>query len=516
MGRIRARLIVAFVVVALLPAIPLSILVRNLLERSFASPLDADVAGALDAALEESRARLRDEKARFRTELEETVRPALSAGTRLPPAWRTAGERGGIVVAIRGESPAADEEKLRRWGARREGAPAAESEPERLDDLLVASVRAGESLWVLARPLPEGLAGRAERIAETLGLLRALREERDAALRGYVVPFLLSYALLIVVATAVGAWLAGRIARPVESLAAAAERVGRGDLRTRVSVRASGEVGTLVGAFNRMVSGLAAQRDELARLERVAAWRDLARKLAHEIKNPLTPIQLAVQQLGDRYPRGAANAGKPDEYEALLDECVEIVDEEVESLRRLVKEFSEFGRLPEPRLEERDLGGTLDEIARLYGSERLAWRRPDGDWRVRFDDGELRRALINLVDNGLAACRAAGVPERVELGLDADAGIVRIRVGDGGAGVAPENLARIFEPDFSTKKEGMGLGLSIVEGIVRGHHGTIDVESEQGRGTTFTIWLPAGEPNDSSSAAPPASRTESRTGEEAR
>jgi nitrogen fixation/metabolism regulation signal transduction histidine kinase len=238
-------------------------------------------------------------------------------------------------------------------------------------------------------------------------------------------------------------------------------------------------------------------------LERVAAWRDLARGLAHEIKNPLTPIQLAVQQLGDRYPRappGSAPSAGRDEYRALLDECVEIVNEEVAALRRLVKEFSEFARLPEPRPEPGDLGALAEEVVRLYGEERAA-RAGGGEVPATFDPGDLKRALINLVDNGLAACRAAGRPERVEIAAEPYGAGARIRVTDGGAGIAPENLARIFEPNFSTKTEGMGLGLALVEGIVRGHGGTVAVDSRPGEGAMFTIELPGREAGDVSVAA---------------
>jgi signal transduction histidine kinase len=162
-----------------------------------------------------------------------------------------------------------------------------------------------------------------------------------------------------------------------------------------------------------------------------------------------------------------------------------------------VKEFSEFARLPVPVPEWGDLGATITEIARLYGSERMSWD-VDGKIRARFDESELRRALINLVDNGLAACLAAGRGEMVELGARLEGEWAVVRVSDRGAGIAPENLARIFEPNFTTKSGGMGLGLAIVDGIVRGHGGTIDVKSEIDRGTTFRIRLPVAGPKSSS------------------
>jgi nitrogen fixation/metabolism regulation signal transduction histidine kinase len=511
MTRIRTRLIVAFVIVALLPAIPLTILVRSLLERSFEPPFEDEVTSALDAGLTESRERLRLEKEFFVQDLERRLAPEIRIGllgsTADPGKWTLEQGDGGVVLVLpsRPDSlTALPTGKIERWGAVQRDALASGTVtaqagivgPERVDDLLVAGiVDPSGKVYVVARALPERMTERAATMVETIGLLQAFRVDRMAVLRGYVGPFLVSYALLLAVAIVAGSLLAARVARPVEALARASGRVGSGDLATRVDVRASGEVGHLVSEFNRMVADLAAQRDEVSRLERLAAWRDLARSLAHEIKNPLTPIQLAVQQLGDRFESSGTEAD--DRYRALLEECVEIVNEEVAALRRLVKEFSEFARLPVPVPEWGDLGATITEIARLYGSERMSWD-VDGKIRTRFDESELRRALINLVDNGLAACLSAGRAEMVELGARLEGEWAVVRVSDRGTGIAPENLARIFEPNFTTKSGGMGLGLAIVDGIVRGHGGTIDVKSEIDRGTTFRIRLPVAGPKSSS------------------
>ncbi|MFH1842101.1 MAG: ATP-binding protein, partial [bacterium] len=323
----------------------------------------------------------------------------------------------------------------------------------------------------------------------TLTLLRMLRQDRTAILRSYAVPFLLIYAVLILVALTLGAVLARRLARPIESLVASTRQVAAGDLTTRVDVDAQGEVGDLVISFNAMVERLDEQRQELARLERVAAWRDLARTLAHEIKNPLTPILLAVQSAHESY-RGDDTA-----HQQMLTDCEEIVHEEVEGLRCLVKEFSEFARLPQPTPQSGDLGELLGEMERLYGEERVLVELPAAGLEAWFDAGELRRALINLVDNGLAACGEAGAVERVVIvARETTAGMVTITITDQGGGITPENLPRIFEPNFSTKKEGMGLGLPIVEGIIKGHGGRIRARSAPSEGTTFTIELPAKAP----------------------
>jgi nitrogen fixation/metabolism regulation signal transduction histidine kinase len=315
--------------------------------------------------------------------------------------------------------------------------------PDRVGLFLAAAARdplRPDVLFVAAHPLRAETVARAENAAETLGLVRAFRRDREAALRGYVLPFVATYVLLLAFATAVGAYLARRFARPVEA--------------------------------------------EIARLARIAAWRDFARALAHEIKNPLTPIQLAVQQLKDRAPKDA-----DPEYAALLAECVEIVDEEVAALRKLTREFSEFAKLPEPKLADGDVAALLEDLGRLYG-ERVSVTMAARPLPARFDAEELRRALVNLVDNGLGACAAAGRAPVVAVRGASENGAVRIDVEDGGAGIESAALAKIFAPGFTTKPGGMGLGLAIVESIVRGHGATIDVASTPGRGTTFTIRIP--------------------------
>ncbi|NNE10346.1 MAG: HAMP domain-containing protein, partial [Gemmatimonadetes bacterium] len=358
--------------------------------------------------------------------------------------------------------------------------------PERAGAYLAVSMPGADGSSTLhAAPLPSALVERAERIAEGRAFLNVLQTERGRVQRGFFLPFILAYASLAIVAIVTGSVLAGRLARPLEALAASAERTSLGSTDTEVARTDKGEVGDLQTAFNRMIRRLAAQKDELSRLERMAAWREIAQSLAHEIKNPLTPIQLAVQELRDRYP------GSDDRYGALLSDCGEIVDEEVASLRRLVREFSEFARLPEPVRKPGDPADLLHELGKLYG-ERVTVAAREGRV-VWFDREEMKRALINLVDNGLAACESAGREPVVNLNATEEGGMLVIAVEDHGTGLSDDKRAKIFEPHFTTKTDGMGLGLPIVQGIVYGHGGTIEVESEEGVGTTFRLLLPTGE-----------------------
>ena len=474
MRRIRTRLMIAILVAALLPALPLSLVVSNLLERSFNPALRDTLVDGLEAGLEGSREQLARLKADFARDADRIWRPHLAV---IQP-----GEAGGQMIL----------DEKGNWRKDAPYVPALNGALPELDGqprvvaghLAMKKRTANGRPVVIARELPPELAARAGRITDAVALLAAFRLDRGLILRSYVLPFLLVYAVMILAALGVAALLAQRIARPLEAVAAAAERVAEGDLETRVDERTGGEAGVLVRAFNTMVSRLAQQRRELGRLEKAAAWRGMARTLAHEIKNPLTPILLAVQETHRSY-RGEDAAHR----EALAD-CESIVSEEVEGLRRLVSEFSDFARAPRPTPEDADFAELAEDLARLYG-DRLDLRLAASPLPGRFDAKALRRALINLIDNGLNACAQADAAPRVTVGAVREPDGLLLTVSDRGSGIAPEHRDRIFEPDFSTRKEGMGLGLAIVDGIVRGHGGTIEIESEPGEGTVFTVRLPA-------------------------
>jgi len=495
MRRIRTRLALTLLLVALLPALPLSLLARSLLARSFGPALDARVEAALEAGLAESRARLNDRREALRR-----AAPQLAGMTVTPPEAGAAGSLPLVIADSTGaaltcaEAPGAAERRaLQAWGATAlahadtpGGEPGAELvAPERVGGWLATLVAGGDGRpAIVAARLPAGMAPRAAAVGEGLSLVRLLRHERDAVLRSYVWPFVAAYGALVAAALMAGGYAAGRVARPLEALAASARRVAGGDLAARCEARAGGETGALVEAFNEMVAKLGEQRRELARLERLAAWRGMARTLAHEIKNPLQPILLAVQSARQGY------RGDDPQHARALAESEEIVAEEVERLRALVRAFADFARLPQPKPADGDLRDLPAEMARLYGEERVKATLPAGPVPARFDAAELRRALVNLVDNALAACAQVGVTAPVQVACGRDAGGAFLVVADDGPGIATADLARVFEPDFSTKKEGMGLGLAIVEGIARGHGGAVTVASEAGRGATFTLRLP--------------------------
>ena len=225
----------------------------------------------------------------------------------------------------------------------------------------------------------------------------------------------------------------------------------------------------------------------LIRAQKVAAWREVARRLAHEIKNPLTPIQLSAERLRRHF------AGAPPQAKALVDECTQTIVGEVESLKGLVDEFSQFARMPSPRTVPTDLGQLVTDTIALYNGifagVRIDQRFAPGVPLVRLDAEQIRRVVINLVDNAIEAMERRGQIV-VETQLDAANSVVRLIVADDGPGIPPAEREKLFLPYYSTKRRGSGLGLAIVRRIIAEHGGSIEVGDNAPRGTRFTIELP--------------------------
>ncbi|AUX26071.1 histidine kinase [Sorangium cellulosum] len=327
-------------------------------------------------------------------------------------------------------------------------------------------------------------------------------------------------------ATIVLAALAGvLVVRPVVDrlarLAAATRPVAEGDLSVRVALEGDDEVADLGRAFDRMLEELEGSRARIEFLRRMGEWQKMARHLAHEIKNPLTPIQLAVEECHRRY------AGSDPAYQRLLQTTLEVVEEEVATLRRLVGEFSSFARLPQAELEPVDLAeflreqgehfAAVEEAGRelaadeaLLGRVDLAFDVPDASMPAALDREMLRRALGNIVRNAAQALRDArraapdgGAAERpgaapwgkIRVSARVDGQGYLIAVDDDGPGIDPAVRDSVFDPYVTTRYDGTGLGLSIVKKIVVDHGGTIDVLESPLGGARFVIRLPrAGTP----------------------
>ena len=348
-----------------------------------------------------------------------------------------------------------------------------------------------------------------------------LEASRADLYQGYLRVFALLLGITAAMTIVLGAAFARGLTKRINRLGAAINVVAQGDLSVRVPVTGTDELTDLARTFNRMIAEMAQSRARIEFLQRVGAWQDMAQRLAHEIKNPLTPIQLAVQECHKKY------AGDDLRYRQLLDATLEIVEEEVGTLRRLVGNFSNFARLPHAELAEASLSdflrdcethlGHLEDPSLGEGSAdnepipaqnvEIRWEVPSEDIMVALDRQMLRRVLVNLVRNAVQAIRdaqkrkstpgstpdvaAADVLGHVTVSAEREGDGARIVVEDDGPGIADSVRGRIFDPYFTTKTDGTGLGLAIVKKVVVEHGGEIEATaSRRLGGARFVLRLP--------------------------
>jgi two-component system, NtrC family, nitrogen regulation sensor histidine kinase NtrY len=295
---------------------------------------------------------------------------------------------------------------------------------------------------------------------------------------------------VILLGLMLGWWVSARVTRPIEKLAEGAREVAAGRWEARVQVRSRDEIGQLADAFNEMTRQLAEQRERLVQTERVAAWRELARRLAHELKNPLFPLQLTVENLQ------RARQQTPDQFDEVFFESTATLRAELENLKTIVSRFSDFAKMPPPEFERVDVNELVRSTVKLFEPQLAPVGRPPITPELYLDEGLprpqadailLRRALENLILNSLDAMPAGGT---LTIRTAHRPGAVRLEVTDTGEGLTPEECARLFTPYYTNKRHGTGLGLAIVQSVVSDHNGRIEVESAPGAGATFRIELP--------------------------
>ena len=356
----------------------------------------------------------------------------------------------------------------------------------------VGDQRLGRLEYTLAAvPVRDGESGAILTVPLTLRQQEV--ESEVAALDRRVI---LAAVVFILLGAAIGYVTAERLGDPIQRLTRATGRIARGDLDARILSAPADELGRLVEAFNQMAEDLQHQRAELERTNRLAAWADMARQVAHDIKNPLTPIQLQAEFL----KRVHADSGAP--LGAVVDTCVAAILSQVTLLRSIASEFSSFASSPVARPAPTRLAEVVHEVLAPYetglpGNVRLSVEHGPGVPEVLVDRGLLGRALVNVIENALHAMRGGGT---LTVQTAAHGGGARLTVTDTGVGMEPEALERLYEPYFSTKATGTGLGLTIAKRNVELNGGTIEVDSARGRGTTVRITLPAPDPDASGTA----------------
>ncbi|MGZ4730855.1 MAG: ATP-binding protein [Terriglobales bacterium] len=301
---------------------------------------------------------------------------------------------------------------------------------------------------------------------------------------------LLAGSVGIVLAILFSGWASSRVTRPVEQLAEAAREVAAGNWNTRVPVDSSDELGALAESFNRMTEELLQQRERLVQAERVAAWRELARRLAHELKNPLFPLQLTVENLV------RARQQSPEQFDEIFPESSATLLAEIANLKTIISRFSEFSRMPQPQFQRVQVNEIAQNVARLLQAQLQSPKHPPIECRLELaddlapiaaDPDLLHRAFSNLALNAMDAMPQGGT---LSLRTRQRSDRVVVEIADTGTGLTAEECERLFTPYYTSKAHGTGLGLAIVQSIISDHGGSIGVHSEPGRGTAFMIELP--------------------------
>jgi two-component system nitrogen regulation sensor histidine kinase NtrY len=484
-GRFALRLFVASLLLALVPMVVLQVIVRGFvadrlqtefetqaLERAvFAKKVVEDYAffqrnepAPMPAVTDEALVWLAD---RIRNDLDVFARGtgAIEAGRLLASSKRELYDSGLLPPRVPGEVF----RKLTLEGA-----------PNVVRDERIG----GFSYHVVSVPL------RLEGVPGILSIPLALRQrEVEAVLDDLDRTILLASVVFLALAAILAHRLARRISGPIRELTHATARVAQGDLAARVEAKSRDELRALVESFNRMASDLDRQRRDLERSNRLAAWADMARQVAHEVKNPLTPIQLSAEHLRRVF------ADRSADFAETLETCTQTILKQVRTLRGIVTEFSAFARPPAPVLELQELPAVLTELVKPYQEALppgvdLALEIERAVPPVRGDRRLIERAALNLIENALQAVGEKGTI-RVRLRRGDEGRRVEVIVEDSGRGMEPEVRDRVFQPFFSTKTSGSGLGLALVKKIAEDHGGGVTLESAAGQGTRATLWLPA-------------------------
>lgn len=283
-------------------------------------------------------------------------------------------------------------------------------------------------------------------------------------------------------------FLSNQLTKPLKIIQKGLNKISRGEDKTQVAVTSRDEIGSLAGAYNQMVQRLDEAQKELIKAERESAWKEMAQQVAHEIKNPLTPMKLNLQHLQRQLESNPENVL---DLKPVIERTAANIIDQIESLNKIASDFSKFAKPMQSSMKQVDLNAVINSVADLYRHDENITIHVNGLHKpvhIQAAEDELKRAFINLVKNGIEACDSSDTQLSISLKKEKSAVVVAVR--DNGSGIDPENRDRIFVPNFSTKSSGTGLGLAITKKIIEAHDGKIWFESEKNSGTTFFIKIP--------------------------
>jgi two-component system, NtrC family, nitrogen regulation sensor histidine kinase NtrY len=496
-SRLRAKLVRLFLLVALLSSLPHGLFLGALLRSSIASPWSERTRAALDAGF---RLAVSYQEERISRLAYLTERDALALGERV--RW----DPDSLLAALQEHDQGVASVEIFLYGV---SIGFAGAEGIRLNDVSAASpgalsrIGVGEVTYLrhLARAPTGGISvavslrlpHEIDETADTLGRVRRLTAAPGFVSGHFGLFFAFFWVIFalppLLITLLVGISAADSIASPVAALEEAARAAATGDLSPRLLPRPGDELGGLVAAWNHMLSGVEASRYEAAAAEKVAAWRDIAQRLAHELKNPLTPIRLSAERVLRRYKSDPSSVGE------ILESSMLAIIQETEAMNALLTDFRSFARLPEPQADWTNLRSLVEAASSPYAASfpdaRFDLAAVDPEVILRIDRVRMRQALANIISNALDAMEGKGtVSFRSDLVKAAESRYCRLQIRDTGRGIPPEIRDRVFVPYFTTKSEGTGLGLAITERIVQDHGGRVRFESEPGSGTVFYVDLP--------------------------
>jgi two-component system nitrogen regulation sensor histidine kinase NtrY len=510
--KLKYRLIVGFVIIAVLPAIPLSLLFQNMTKKVFSAGFNSRVESALEDGMEFSQQvldkenRIFTENARHFTESIELktflfrylnrslsksdydsfLKSDLFERYQLDGAAIYDHQQQMIFKALIVSDPLMDK-SLQDSASIAEALRLNKPQTHYIENahhfLIAVPLLSNQQIAVFTavRMVEAPLAQKLDNIFSVLQFYRTFESERKDTIQSFVYTFVLTYSVFLVLSIGLGIFFSNIMTNPIHTLALGTHEISSGNLDYHIDMKPrKDEIGKLMTSFNQMVTSIKQERERVIYLEKMAAWREIAQRMAHEIKNPLTPIQLTVQQIKDAYH------GDDENYKKLLNECSGIIEEEIQSLKNLTREFSDFARMPSLSPKPTLLNQLIKDVAAIYASTPFRIQLDDTASAIEIDPEAVKRVLINLIDNALAAL--VGKPNGlITITTQNRDEHVRLLISDNGHGIPKEHFHRIFEPHFSTKSTGMGLGLAIVKNILDEQKAEISVHSVENFGTTFTI-----------------------------
>jgi nitrogen fixation/metabolism regulation signal transduction histidine kinase len=310
-------------------------------------------------------------------------------------------------------------------------------------------------------------------------------EEQKHELREFISRLLLVYLLMFIIAIALAYFLSSYITRSIQTISTKIKETRLNQRNEKITLNsASSEINSLVDSYNNMIDQLEESAVRLARSEREQAWREMAKQVAHEIKNPLTPMRLSVQSFERRF-----NPEDPNIKEK-LGEYSETLIQQIDVMSSIASAFSDFAKMPTQRREKLDVVDVVKHSLDIFTEDYIHYIPQETELFAYLDKTQLIRILTNLVKNATQSIKENETNPKIEVKVTSDGNNVKITVSDNGRGITNKNKELIFEPKFTTKTSGMGLGLPMIKNIIEAYDGAINFTSTEGIGTVFTVILP--------------------------